>query len=49
MHDLPAKRGFEVTDALMDGSQSIVFQQAESRMHLAHVAVVLDPIRAFDL
>ncbi len=41
MHCLPAHRGEEITDQVLDGSRSIVLDQSENRLH-AQKAVILD-------
>lgn len=41
MHCLPAKRGQEVTDDVVECSQSVVFDQAENRLHIQKAALLM--------
>jgi N-acetylornithine carbamoyltransferase len=41
MHPLPADRNIEVTDGVIDSAQSVVYDEAENRMHAQKAVMAL--------
>jgi N-acetylornithine carbamoyltransferase len=41
MHCMPIDRGYEATDAVIDGPQSVIYQEAENRLHIQKALMAL--------
>jgi N-acetylornithine carbamoyltransferase len=41
MHCMPIDRGYEATDGVIDGPQSVIYQEAENRLHVQKALMAL--------
>ncbi len=48
MHCLPADRNIEVSDSVIDGPRSVVYRQAENRLHVAKAVMALTMSREYE-